>query len=69
MNNTQGAKGGSGVVIVRITQLVETKVPIPVVDDKTFNGENQIAREFGIAYKYVSGTTNATDVTEYSCVV
>ena len=69
MNNTQGAKGGSGVVIVRITQLVETKVPVPVVDDKTFNGENQIAREFGIAYTYVSGTTNATDVNEYSFVV
>ena len=69
MNNTQGAKGGSGVVIVRITQLVETKVPIPVVDDKTFNGENQIAREFGIAYTYVSGDTNGTNVATYSFFV
>ena len=64
-----GANGGSGVVIVRITQLVETKVPVPVIDDKTFNGENQIAREFGIEYTYVSGTTNATDVGEYTFVV
>ena len=64
-----GGKGGDGVVIVRITQLVETKVPVPVIDDKTFNGGNQIAREFGIEYTYVSGTTNATDVNEYSFVV
>ena len=64
-----GGKGGSGVVIVRITQLVETQVPVPVIEPKTFNNENQIAFDFGIAYIYVSGDTNKTNVGEYSFVV
>ena len=64
-----GAAGGSGVVIVRITQLVETQVSLPVIDPKTFNRENQTAFDFGTAYTYVSGDTNATNVGSYSFVV
>ena len=64
-----GGAGGSGVVIVRITQLVETQVSLPVIDPKTFNRENQIAFDFGTAYTYVSGDTNATNVGSYSFVV
>ena len=65
---TAGANGGSGVVIVRITQLVETKVALPSVGPFTFNKSNQVALDFGIAYTYVegSGETNATDVGNYS---
>ena len=61
-----GGKGGDGVVIVRITQLVETKVALPSVGPFTFNNNNQVALDFGIAYTYVSGDTNATDVGNYS---
>lgn len=64
-----GGAGGSGVVIVRITQLVETKVALPSVGPFTFNKNNQVALDFGIAYTYVSGTTNATNVGNYSFVV
>ena len=68
-NSCVGGKGGSGVVIVRITELVETQVSLPVIDPKTFNRENQVAFDFGIAYTYVSGDTNATNVGSYSFVV
>ena len=63
-----GGNGGSGVVIVRITQLVETKVALPSVGPFTFNKNNQVALDFGIAYTYVdgSGDTNATAVGNYS---
>ena len=61
-----GANGGSGVVIVRITQAVETQVKVPEIADLTFNGENQVPLDFGIAYTYVSGVTNATTVGEYT---
>ena len=64
-----GGKGGDGVVIVRITQLVETKVALPTVEPKVFNKDNQIALDFGIAYTYVSGVTNATAAGNYSFVV
>ena len=64
-----GGAGGSGVVIVRITQLVETKVALPTVEPKVFNKDNQIALDFGIAYTYVSGVTNATAAGDYSFVV
>ncbi len=66
---TAGANGGSGVVIVRITQLVETQVALPTVEPKVFNKDNQIALDFGIAYTYVSGVTNATAAGNYSFVV
>ncbi|MCR5838960.1 MAG: DUF2341 domain-containing protein, partial [Kiritimatiellae bacterium] len=64
-----GGNGGSGVVIIRITQLVETKVALPSVGPFTFNKNNQVALDFGIAYTYVSGTTNATAAGNYSFVV
>ena len=64
-----GAAGGSGVVIVRITQLVDTQVALPTIAPLTFNKDNQIALDFGIAYTYVSGTTNATEAGTYSFVV
>lgn len=64
-----GGAGGSGIVIVRITQLVETKVALPTIAPLTFNKDNQIALDFGIAYTYVSGTTNATEAGTYSFVV
>ena len=64
-----GGNGGSGVVIIRITQLVETKVALPSVGPFTFNKNNQVALDFGIAYTYVSGTTNATEAGTYSFVV
>lgn len=60
-----GANGGCGTVIVRITQLVETNVSVPTIDDKTYNKENQIALELGIKYTYSSGTLNATNADEY----
>ena len=63
-----GANGGSGVVVVRITQLVETKVALPTISPITFDKNNHVALDFGIAYTYVegSGETNATDVGNYS---
>ena len=64
-----GANGGSGVVIVRITQLVATQVALPTISAMTFNKGNQVALDFGIAYTYVSGTTNATEAGNYSFVV
>lgn len=60
-----GANGGCGTVIVRITQLVETNVAVPTIDDKTYNKENQVALELGIKYTYSSGTLNATNADEY----
>ena len=64
-----GGNGGCGTVIVRITQLVETQVALPTISPITFDKNNQVALDFGIAYTYVSGTTNATDVGNYSFVV
>ena len=66
--DTAGANGGSGVVIVRIVQLVETQVALPSVGPFTFDKSNHVALDFGIAYTYVegSGETNATDVGNYS---
>jgi len=61
-----GGAGGSGVVIVRITQLVETQVAVPAIDDLVYNGASQAALDFGIAYTYVDGVTNATTVGEYT---
>lgn len=60
-----GGNGGCGTVIVRITQLVETNVSVPTIDDKTYNKENQVALELGIKYTYSSGTLNATNADEY----
>ena len=68
-STSAGGKGGDGVVIVRITQLVETKVALPTVSAMTYNKGNQVALDFGIAYTYVSGTTNATAAGNYSFVV
>lgn len=68
-NSCVGGKGGDGVVIVRITQLVETQVPVPTVSPITFDKSNHVALDFDIAYTYVSGTTNATAVGNYSFVV
>jgi len=64
-----GAAGGSGVVIVRIIELVETKVALPPEVSFTFDKNNHVALDFGISYTYVSGDTNATDVGNYSFVV
>ena len=65
-----GGKGGDGVVIVRITQLVEAQVSVPVIGDEgklTYNGENQVAwSDFGIAYTFVDGVTNATNFGTYN---
>ena len=60
-----GANGGCGTVIIRITQLVETNVDVPTIDDKTYNKENQVALELGIKYTYSSGTLNATNADTY----
>ena len=68
-NASAGGAGGSGVVIVRITQLVEIQVGLPTISAMTFNKGNQVALDFGIAYTYVSGTTNATEAGTYSFVV
>ncbi len=64
-NACAGGAGGSGVVIVRITQLVATKVALPTIAPLTFNKGNQVALDFGIAYTYVNGTTNATAAGNY----
>ena len=60
-----GANGGCGTVIVRITQLVETKVSYPTIADKIYNKENQVALDLGIKYTYTGGTLNATNADEY----
>ena len=64
-----GGKGGDGVVIVRITQFAETKVAAPMIDDAVYNGSNQAPFDFGIAYTYVNGVTNATNAGTYSFTV
>ena len=61
-----GGKGGDGVVIVRITNLFESKVSVPVIADKTYNKNNQISLNFGNKYTYIDGVTNATVVGTYS---
>ena len=61
-----GGKGGDGVVIVRITNLFESKVSVPVIADKTYNKNNQISLNFGSKYTYIDGVTNATVVGTYS---
>ena len=68
-NACVGGAGGSGVVIVRITQLVTTQVALPTISPITFDKSNHVALDFGIAYTYVSGDTNATAVGNYSFVV
>lgn len=46
-------------------QIVETKVAVPTIADKTYNKENQVALELGIKYTFVDGTLNATDADTY----
>lgn len=60
-----GANGGSGVVIIRITSAVETKIDVPSIDNIPYAGENVVAFDFGFAYKFVGGVTNATDLGTY----
>ena len=61
-----GGKGGDGIVVVRITNLFESKVSVPVIADKTYDKGNQIALVFGSKYTYVDGVTNATGVGNYT---
>jgi len=61
-----GADGGSGVVIVRITEASEIAIDVPTVEDKDFTGDNIVGLDFGIKYIYDGGDTNATVVGEYS---
>ena len=61
-----GGKGGDGIVVVRITNLFESKVSVPVIADKTYDKGNQIALVFGSKYTYVDGVTNATGVGSYT---
>ena len=64
-----GAAGGSGIVIVRITQLVETQVALPTINPIAFDQNYHVALDFGIAYTYVddvNSVTNARDVGNYS---
>ena len=67
-NVSVGGKGGDGVVIVRITDANEVKVDVPVINDLTYTGNN-ISISWGNVYEYVSGTTNATVVDNYSFFV
>ena len=63
-----GAAGGSGIVIVRITEANEVKVNIPVINDLTYTGDN-ISVSLSSAFEYVSGKTNETAVGDYSFFV
>ena len=65
---TAGANGGSGVVIVRITDANEVKVDVPTINDLTYTGDN-ISVSCGFAYEYVSGKTNETAAGNYSFFV
>lgn len=60
-----GGKGGDGVVIIRITSAIETKIDVPSIDNIPYAGENIVAFDFGFAYKFVGGVTNATDLGTY----
>ncbi len=63
--NCVGGKGGDGVVIIRITSAVETKIDVPSIDNIPYAGENIVAFDFGFAYKFVGGVTNATEIGNY----
>ena len=63
-----GAAGGSGIVIVRITEANEVKVNVPVINDLTYTGDN-ISVSLSSAFEYVSGKTNETAVGDYSFFV
>ena len=65
-----GANGGSGVVIVRITQAIESKVIVPTLLNTVYTGENIVAPfDFGVAYEYVGGTTNAANAGKYEFTI
>ena len=61
-----GGKGGSGVVIVRITEAREITLKDPSIDDIMYTGNNIVPFDFGIAYIYISGVTNATAAGTYT---
>ncbi len=60
-----GGKGGDGVVIIRITSAVETKIDVPSIANVPYSSENIVSFDFGFAYKFVGGVTNATDLGTY----
>ncbi len=65
-NACSGGRGGSGIVIVRITEAREITLDVPTISDIVYTGNNIVPFDFGIAYVYVSGMTNATNVGTYT---